>query len=163
MELLRELLILIHIILVIVWLGVDFVVFSLSFSLLKRELPIEVRLDRARLADKFDGWVVSASMAIIPTGIALAWLGGHKLFIAPWLAFKLFFFGIILLIMIWIFATAGTEGTVALLKSIQSGEGNLEDLETKLRKRVIFYAPPVLAIHACIIAMIYIAMNPGKW
>lgn len=158
---LRDGLLLIHVLLVVVWLGCDFVVFSLSMSLLRRELPVEIRLDRALLAEKFDNWVLSAFMLMIPTGIALAWVNGYPLFRTPWLNVKLIFFGIIILITISIFTGAG--GTTGLLKKMKAGEGSLEDLEMQLRKRVIALAPPVLVIHACIIIMIFIALSPGRW
>lgn len=46
MEIVAGLLLWIHVMLIFIWLGCDFVVFSLSWSLMNRELPIDVRVVR---------------------------------------------------------------------------------------------------------------------
>ena len=77
----------IHIIFVVIWLGSDFVVFSLSMSLMNRNLPIDVRLDRAKLAQKFDMWVTKVFLATPFIGLTLAWLrwgSFEPLITLPW-------------------------------------------------------------------------------
>lgn len=148
-----------HIVGIVVWLGSDFTVFALSLSLLDRKLPIAVRIDRARLAQRFDGWVLWAFLATPPLGIWLAWLRGYELFATSWLALKMAMLGVIFLIAVAI--VAGAAGTTTLLEQIAEGSGDVERLERQLRKRVIGLAYPVLALHLLLVAMIFVAV--AKW
>lgn len=161
MRLTHDLLLLVHVLLIVVWLGGDLVVFWLSMSLLKRELPIAVRLDRAHIAEVIDRWVVIALLLTIPIGFSLAHMSGYRLFETPWLSLKLAFFGIILLVGIGILT--GAAGTTQTLKSIAERQGDVEALEARLRRRILVMAPPAVTIHVCIVIIIFIALTKYRW
>ena len=158
-----EALVLAHVFAVIVWLGFDLIVFSLSMSLLNRELSIDVRVERATLAERIDWWVLVAFMGTFPLGLAISMMRGSSLFGTSWLSLKLVFYGIIVLIAMVILTGAGS--TSAILRRIaEVGSGDeREALEAQLRRRVLWLAPPVLLIFFCILANLYIALNPYRF
>ncbi|RMG50884.1 MAG: DUF2269 family protein [Acidobacteria bacterium] len=161
MRLTHDLLLLIHVLLIVVWLGGDLVVFWLSMSLLNRERPIAVRLDRAHIAEEIDRWVVIALLLTIPIGFSLAHMSGYRLFETPWLSLKLAFFGIILLVGIGILT--GAAGTTQTLERIAERQGDVEALEARLRRRILVMAPPAVTIHVCIVIIIFIALTKYRW
>lgn len=161
MALFTDLLILFHVLLIVVWLGFDFVVFALSMSLLKRELPATIRLERAHLAEVIDKYVLIAFLLTMPIGAWLAYLRGWSVAMTPWLGLKMIFFGVIILLAIRILT--GAAGTTQTLKQMVSGEGDNEMLESKLRQNVIGMVPYALGLHVCIIINIFIAQTRGNW
>ncbi len=161
MALLADVLILLHVLLIVVWLGFDFVVFALSLSLLKRELPAAIRLERAHLAEVIDQYVLIAFLATMPMGLTLAYLRGWSVATTPWLGLKMIFFGVIILLAIRILT--GAAGTTNTLKQMVAGEGEIELLEGKLRQNVIGMAPYAVGLHLCLIVIIFIAQTRGNW
>jgi uncharacterized membrane protein len=166
MQLLAPLLTWIHVLLVVVWLGTDFVVFALSWSLKNRDLPVEVRLDRARLAHRFDTWVIRAFLLTPLVGVGIAWAKWGSLlplFTTPWLALKLALMGVVFLLAVLLIA--GSAGTAELLEEIRDASGNVDDLEAQLRRRVNRLAYPALGLHVLLAAMILIALvgSRGFW
>jgi uncharacterized membrane protein len=166
MQLLAPLLTWIHVLLIVVWLGTDFIVFALSWSLKNRDLSVEVRLDRARLAQRFDMWVTRAFPLTPIVGIGIAWAKWGTLlplFTTPWLALKLALMGLVFLLAV--FLIAGASGTTDLLEEIRDASGNVDDLEARLRQRVNRLAVPALTLHVLLAAMILIALagSRGLW
>jgi len=147
--------------LIIIWLGGDLVVFFLSMSLLKRELPIAIRLDRAHIAEQIDRWVLVAFVLTIPVGLSLSYLVGYPIFDTPWLTLKLFFFGLIILMAIMILT--GAAETTQMLKQIAAATGDVTQLEARLRRRILIMAPPALCIHLCILIIAFIALTRDRW
>jgi hypothetical protein len=161
MRLLPELLLLVHVFIVMAWLGMDLVVFALSLSLINRQLPVIIRLERAHIAEKIDYWVLVAFVLTLPIGLLLARLKAWPLLDTPWLTLKLAFFGIITLIAVAILT--GAAGTARTLKQIAAGAGDVEALEIRLRTNVIVMAPLALTIHLSILFMVFITLNQGLW
>ena len=161
MALFTDLLILLHVLLIVVWLGFDFVVFAWSLSLLKRELAAAIRLERAHLAEVIDKYVLIAFLLTMPIGLMLAYLRGWSVATTPWLGLKLIFFGVVILLAIRILT--GAAGTTQTLKQMVAGEGERELLESKLRQNVIGMAPYAVGLHLCLIVMIFIAQTRGSW
>ena len=160
-RLVSELLVLAHVSGIIVWLGCDLVVFTLSLSVLKRELPLGVRIERAELAEKIDWWVLIAFLVTLPLGVSIAWLRGYPLFETSWLSLKLALYGVIVVIAMFILTSAGA--TSALLKEIGTEGADVDALEKRVRRRVIGLAPPVVVIFACILASLFVALNPYRF
>lgn len=162
-DLLSDLLLLFHLLLVIIWLGCDFVVFFLSLSLLDRQLPAVVRADRAHVAEVIDRYVLYSYLLTMPVGLALAyWRGWWPIWAIPWLMLKLVVFGIIILLAVVL--VLGASGAGATLQQLATGAGDNEELELKLRKGVIGLAPWAVAIHLAILVAVFIAITPrGKW
>jgi hypothetical protein len=147
-----------------VWLGFDFVVFSFSMSLLKQELAPAVRLERAHLAEVLDRWVLIAFVLTLPVGLTLAYYKGWPLAmiaVIPWLRIKLMIFAIVILLAIKLLT--GASATTGILRQMVAGEGKQRDLESQLRANVIRLAPYAIAIHLCLIAIIYVALTRGSW
>jgi hypothetical protein len=153
----RALLLLTHIFLIIVWLGTDLVVFGLSMSLLKRGLPIAIRIDRAHIAEVIDRFVLYSFLLTMPVGLSLARLDRLALFATGWLSLKLVFFGVILLMGVTMLT--GAAGTTQTLENIGAGKGDVEALESDLRRRIIWLAFPVQVVYLSILAIIFIAVR----
>ena len=147
----------IHVLMVVVWLGVDLAVFALSMGSIDRSQPIAARIDRARMAERFDGWVLKVFLLTTPLGLILVWIRGWDLFATPWLALKVALMGLIFLIAVLL--VAGAAGTTALLERIAQGPPNAEALESQLRQRVLRLAPPVWILYSIIAVMIFIALG----
>lgn len=159
MNLLFYVVLFVHILLIVIWLGFDLVVFSLSMSLLDRGLSAAVRLDRAHLAEVYDRYVLYAFLLTTPTGLLLTWLRGWPLTATPWLSLKLVFYGLIIVMAIRILT--GAAGTRQILQGLADGTGPAEELESRLRANVVGMAPYALALHASIAAIIFIALWRG--
>jgi Predicted integral membrane protein (DUF2269) len=153
----RSLVILFHVLCIIVWLGADLVVFSLSLSLLKRKLPIAIRVERAHIAELVDKWVLRSFLATMPVGLYLLYSRGIQPFDSPWMSMKLALFGIIILMAITMLT--GAAGTTQTLRKIETGGGDVERLEASLRSRVIWLAYPVLVVYTCILAILYLMIE----
>ena len=161
MVLLTELLILLHVVLIAIWLGFDLVVLTLSLSVLKRTLPLPIRLERAHLAEMIDKCALIAFLATMPLGVLLTYLRGWLVAATPWLGMKLIFFGVIFLLVMPILTS--TARTTQTLKQMIAGKGEIETLEGKLRNHVLRMAPYALGLHLCIILMIFLAQTRGNW
>jgi len=151
----------IHVLLIVVWLGVDLAVFTLSFGSLDRTQPIAVRLDRARMAERFDFWVLKAFLLTTPLGLLLLRFRGYDLFATSWLSLKVAMMGVIFIIAVGVIAVAGAGGTTAALERIAEQPADVERLERELRDRVIRLAYPIWALYLTLIAMIFVALT--KW
>lgn len=164
MSIVIDLLHLFHVFLIVVWLGFDLIVFALSLSLLKQELAPAIRLERAHLAEVIDRWVLIAFVLTIPVGLTLAYYKGWALAmlaVIPWLRYKLTIFAIVVLLAIRLLT--GASATTSILRQLVAGEGNQVELETQLRANVIRLAPYAIAIHLCLMAMIFVALTRGDW
>jgi hypothetical protein len=159
MSLLPDLVLFAHVLLIVVWLGFDLVVFSLSLRLLNRKLPAVVWPDRAHVAEVIDRYVLCAFLLTTPIGVWLARLNGWSLMANPWLATKLILYGFILLMALRILTS--TAGTKPILQNLVDGAGNAEEHELRLRKKVIGLAPYALALPVSIAAIIVIALWCG--
>lgn len=159
-----DLLHLFHVFLIVVWLGFDLIVFALSMSLLKNELPPAIRLERAHLAEVIDRWVLIAFVLTIPVGLTLAYYKGWALPMLttiPWLRVKLMIFGIVLLLAIRLLT--GASATTNILRQMATSDEQRDEREGQLRANVIRLAPYAIAIHLCLMAMIFVAITRGRW
>ena len=147
----------IHVLLIVVWLGVDLAVFSLSMGSIDRRQSMAVRMDRARTAQRFDNWVLKVFLLTTPLGLILVWIRGWELFATPWLSLKVALMGLIFLIAVLL--VAGAAGTTTLLERISKDPAGSEALEAQLRRRVIRLAYPVWLLYSIIAVMIFIALS----
>jgi hypothetical protein len=160
MSFLGDVLVVVHLLFIIVWLGTDLAVFGLSFSALNRSLPIAIRIDRVKVAQTIDRYVLIAFLSTTPVGLALAWARDLAVFDSPRLTAKLALMAVIFLLAVLILT--GAAGTTQLLERIAAASATERDgLEAELRRRVITMAYPVLAIYALMIVMIAISTHRG--
>jgi hypothetical protein len=160
MNILVDLLHLFHVFLIVVWLGFDLIVFAFSLSLLKTELSPALRLERAHLAEVIDRYVLIAFVLTIPVGLTLAYSKGWSLAslpVIPWLRLKLTIFSIVILLAIRLLT--GASATTGILRKLAAGEGNSVELESQLRANVIRLAPDAIAIHLCLLGMIFVSLT----
>jgi len=150
-----------HVLLVIVWLGLDFAVFTLSMGTIDRKQPIVVRIDRARMAERFDFWVLKAFLVTTPLGLVVAHIRGYDFVSESWIALKISIMGLIFFIALVLIS--GAAGTSVLLQRIADCKTpeQAEKLEQSLRRRVIGLAYPVWVLYLCIMANVFIGLT--KW
>jgi hypothetical protein len=161
MELAADLLVLVHVLLIVLWLGIDVVVFGLSMSLLNRGTPIALRIDRAEIAQRIDAWVLKSFLLTMPLGAAIAWLKGYDIFATPFLALKIAVMALIFILAV--FMLTGASATTAQLRRIASDPPDREAIEADLRWRIIAMAYPVQGVYALVILNVFIALTPGRW
>ena len=161
MDLVADLLVLVHVLLVVFWLGIDVVVFGLSMSLLNRATPIALRIDRAEVAQRIDAWVLRSFLLTVPLGLVIARLRGLDVFATPALALKIALMAV--MFMLAVAMITGASGTTAALKRIAERPPDMETLEAELRLRVVLMAYPVQAVYLLVVVSRFVALTPGRW
>ena len=161
MELVADLLVLVHVLLVIFWLGTDVVVFGLSMSLLNRSTPIAIRIDRAQVAHVIDGWVLKSFLLTVPVGLTIAWLRGLDVLATPALALKVALMAVMFVLAV--FMITGASATASQLQRIAQRPPDEEAIEADLRRRVIRMAFPVQAVYLLVIVSLFVALTPARW
>lgn len=145
-----------HLLLIIFWLGTDVVVLALSLSVRRPTLPIQVRIDRARVAARVDRVVLWTFLLTWIVGIGLMRARGYPFFALDWLNIKHALYGLIVFMAVILLSVSGD--TVKQLEEIAASPPNADELERKLYRRIVGFAPVVLAIYGCIIANIAVTI-----
>ena len=141
----------IHALMVAAWLLFDFLVYWLHFKIKDPLYPLEARLERARVMHGIDTTVAYIFFLTLPVGILLCYLTDTPLFTTPWLNWKHFMYGLIVVAAIVLVPISGTA--LRNLKAIQAGALNAEELNTQIRRDMNWGMPFVFGIWILIIAM----------
>ncbi len=126
------------------WLLFDFLVFWLHFDVKNPEVPIERRLERARIMHGIDQVVGIIFLLMLPTGIVLCWITDTALFSTAWLNWKHVLYAVIIIDALYLIPISGTA--LRNLRAIRDGAGNTDELNHEIRRTMNVAMPAVFLV-----------------
>ena len=133
------------------WLLFDFLVYWLHFDVKNPAVPLASRLERARVMHGIDTVVGLIFLLMLPSGIALCYVSGTALFTTPWLNWKHFLYGIIIVDALYLIPISGTA--LRNLKAIEAGAENVDALNAEIRRNMDRAMPAVFLVWALVFAV----------
>lgn len=160
----RGILIFIHVLSLIFWLGPDIVVLYLSFAARDRSASPEIRLERLRIARIADTVVkyawqtafVTGAILFLGTGSTQAYLNN------PWFVAKLGGAALVLLVIFTLRRTSVVGKLRAAIAAEAAGDDNIEELRAEVAKRTPRSRALVLSIWVLFITMLFLALKARK-
>jgi hypothetical protein len=140
-----------HATMVAAWLLFDFVVYWLHFKIKDPAYPLPSRLERARVMHGIDTMVAWIFFLTLPVGIVLCYLTDTPLFTTPWLNWKHFMYGLIVVAAIVLVPISGTS--LRNLKAIEAGAPDVDRLNAQIRRDMNWGMPFVFGIWTLLVAM----------
>lgn len=141
----------IHALMVGTWLVFDFLVYWLHFDIKNPEVPLERRLERARVMHGIDRVVAYIFVLTLPVGIALARASGTPLFTTAWLNWKHVLYAVIVVAAFVLIPISGTALTN--LKAIQRDPSSAPRRNLEIRRNMNVAMPVVFLVWLLIIVM----------
>lgn len=141
----------VHVVMVAAWLLFDFLVYWLHFKIKDPAYPLDARLERAHVMHGIDTTVAWIFIFTFPVGLALCWLTGTPVFTTPWLNWKHFMYGLIVIAAIILIPVSGTA--LRNLKAMKAGAANVEELNAEIKRDMNWGMPLVFGIWTLIIVM----------
>lgn len=138
----------IHALMAAAWLLFDFLVYWLHFGIKNDELPLESRLERARVMHGIDTVVGLIFLSMLPTGIALCLVTDTKLFSTDWLNWKHVLYAIVIIDALYLIPISGTS--LRNLNAIKSGAPNVAELNAEIRGSMNRAMPAVFLVWALV-------------
>lgn len=133
------------------WLLFDFLVYWLHFDVKNPAVPLASRLERARVMHGIDTVVGLIFLFMLPSGIALCYVSGTGLFTTPWLNWKHFLYGVIVVDALYLIPISGTA--LRNLKAIEAGGENVDALNAEIRRNMNRAMPAVFLVWALVFAV----------
>lgn len=141
----------IHALMVGTWLVFDFVVYWLHFDIKNPSVPLERRLERARVMHGIDRVVAYIFILTLPVGIALAWASDTPLFTTGWLNWKHVLYAVIVIAAFVLIPISGTALTN--LRAIREDPSKADELNGRIRRNMNVAMPVVFLVWILIIVM----------
>lgn len=141
----------IHALMAAAWLLFDFLVFWLHFDVKNAAVPIERRLERARIMYGIDlvvGWIF---LLMLPTGIVLCYLTDTPLFATGWLNWKHALYAVIIIDALYLIPISGTA--LRNLETIRSGASDPDRLNGEIRASMNRAMPAVFLVWVLVFAV----------
>jgi hypothetical protein len=138
------------------WLIFDFVVYWLHFDIKNPEVPLERRLERARVMHGIDTVVAYIFILTLPIGVALSYATGTSLFTTGWLNWKHVMYGVIVVAALVLIPISG--GAIRNLRAIRDGAPNPDELNSEIRRQMNFAMPVVFLVWLLIVVMSILSM-----
>lgn len=133
-----------HALMAAAWLLFDFLVYWLHFDIKNPEIPLERRLERARIMHQIDQVVGVIFLVMLPSGIILAYVTDTPLFTTAWLNWKHLLFAVIIIDGLYLIPISGTA--LRNLNAIQGGAENVDELNNEIRNNMNRAMPAVFLI-----------------
>ena len=133
------------------WLLFDFLVYWLHFEVKNPQVPLERRLERARVMHGIDRVVGLIFLLMLPTGIALCYVTGTPLFAAAWLNWKHVLYAVIIIDALYLIPISGTA--LANLRAIRDGAENPDELNCEIRRTMNVAMPAVFLVWVLVFAV----------
>ncbi len=140
-----------HALMVAAWLLFDFLVYWLHFDVKNPALPIERRIERARVMHGIDRIVAVIFILTLPVGIVLCYVTETSLFSSGWIQWKHFLYGIIIVDAFFLIPISGTA--LRNLNAIRDGAPDVEELNRQIRRHMNIAMPGVFLVWILIVAM----------
>jgi predicted nucleic acid-binding Zn ribbon protein len=141
----------VHALMVGTWLVFDFVVYWLHFDIKNPRVPLERRLERARVMHGIDRVVAYIFVLTLPVGIALSYASDTALFTTPWLNWKHGLYAVIVIAALVLIPISGTA--LRNLEAIRSGAADRDALNRQIRRHMNFAMPVVFLVWILIVVM----------
>lgn len=134
----------IHAFMAAAWLLFDFLVFWLHFDVKNPEIPVERRLERARIMHGIDQIVGIIFLLMLPTGILLCYVTDTPLFTTDWLNWKHVLYAVIIIDALYLIPISGTA--LRNLRAIQGGAENTDELNQQIQSTMNVAMPAVFLV-----------------
>ena len=141
----------VHALMVGTWLVFDFVVYWLHFDIKNPSVPLERRLERARVMHGIDRVVAYIFVLTLPVGIALSYASDTPLFTTNWLNWKHVLYAVIVIAALVLIPISGTA--LRNLQAIRDGSGKPDELNREIARNMNIAMPVVFLVWILIIAM----------
>ncbi len=146
----------IHAFMAAAWLLFDFIVFWLHFDVKNPEIPVERRLERARIMHGIDRIVGYIFLLMLPTGIVLCYLTDTALFSTAWLNWKHALYAIIIIDALYLIPISGAS--LHNLRLIEGGADNVDQLNDEIRTNMNKAMPAVFLVWVLVFAVSVISL-----
>jgi len=133
------------------WLLFDFLVYWLHFDVKNPEVPLQNRLERAKIMHGIDRIVAYIFILTLPIGIILCYLTDTALFSTTWLTWKHILYAIIVADGLFLIPISGTA--LRNLKAIEAGAENVDELNYEIKRNMNIAMPAVFVVWALVIAI----------
>ena len=133
------------------WLLFDFLVYWLHFDVKNPAVPLEARLERARIMHGIDRIVAYIFILTLPVGIILCYYTDNLPFSSAWLTWKHFLYAVIVIDGLCLIPISGTA--VRNLTAIKNGAENVDELNHEIKHHMNIAMPAVFVVWALVIAI----------
>lgn len=140
-----------HALMVAAWLLFDFLVYWLHFDVKNPKVPLENRLERARIMHGIDRIVAYIFVLTLPVGIVLCYVTDTSLFSTEWLRWKHLLYGIIVVDGLCLIPISGTA--LKNLKLIKEGAPNVDELNHQIKHHMNIAMPAVFVVWILIVVI----------
>lgn len=140
-----------HALMVAAWLLFDFLVYWLHFDVKNPKVPLENRLERARIMHGIDRIVAYIFVLTLPVGIILCYVTDTSLFSTEWLRWKHVLYGIIVIDGLCLIPISGTA--LKNLKLIKEGAPNVDELNYQIKHHMNIAMPAVFVVWILIVVI----------
>ena len=146
----------IHAFMAAAWLLFDFIVFWLHFDVKNAEIPLERRLERARIMHRIDQVVAVIFLLMLPGGIILCYVTDTALFTTTWLNWKHLFYAVIIIDALYLIPISGTA--LRNLQAIAGGTGDTDALNREIRHTMDKAMPAVFLVWTLVFVISVLSM-----
>jgi hypothetical protein len=145
-----------HALMAAAWLLFDFLVYWLHFDVKNERVPLENRIERARIMHGIDSVVGVIFLLMLPTGIALCYVTDTALFTTGWLNWKHFLYAVVIVDALYLIPISGTA--LRNLRAIQAGAPNAAELNAQIKGNMDKAMPAVFLVWALVFAISVLSM-----
>lgn len=133
------------------WLLFDSLVYWLHWDVKNPDIPLQNRIERAKIMHGIDRIVAYIFILTLPVGIVLCYLTGQPPFSTTWLTWKHFLYGVIVVDGLALIPISG----IALrnLRQIEAGAPNVDELNRQIKRSMNIAMPAVFVVWALVIAI----------
>lgn len=146
----------IHAFMAAAWLLFDFIVFWLHFDVKNPAIPVERRLERARIMHGIDTIVGYIFLLMLPTGIALCYITDTAIFTTGWLNWKHALYAIIIIDALYLIPISGAS--LRNLEAIEGGADNVDQLNDEIRTNMNKAMPAVFLVWTLVFVVSVISL-----
>jgi uncharacterized membrane protein len=133
------------------WLLFDFLVYWLHFDVKNPAVPLEARLERAKIMHGIDRIVAYIFILTLPVGIILCYYTDNAPFSSAWLTWKHFLYAVVIIDGLCLIPISGTA--LRNLKAIKAGSENVDELNHQIKHHMNIAMPAVFVVWALVIAI----------
>ncbi len=146
----------VHALMAAAWLLFDFLVYWLHFDVKDERVPLQSRIERARIMHGIDTVVGVIFLLMLPSGIALCLVTETRLFSTDWLNWKHVLYGIVIVDALYLIPISGT--TLKNLNAIAAGASNVAELNAEIKRNMNKAMPAVFLVWALVFGISVLSM-----